>query len=113
MDNSCPLPPGQWSTKSPWVVLTTTTISTAEIANTLTKGKQLLADLALQNGWADMYKIDKVQYYPLAQLYLLLYAVESWDITANAMNFMNQDHLISVLSAIEQLFYICTINKPC
>lgn len=111
MDNC--IPSSQWRTASPWVLKTTTTINVAEITQVLTKGKQLLADLAIAGGYASLYHLDDNGKYIRVLLYLYLYAIESWDTTAQAMNFFDQNHLIGLLSKVEQLFYICTVNKIC
>lgn len=97
----------------PWVVSTTTTISIAEINQVMTKGQRLLADLTIAGGEAQLYHMDDPGKYLRTQLYLYLYALESWDTSVQALNFFDQKHLISILSKIEQLFYICVVKKLC
>lgn len=96
-----------------FTVITTTTINVAEIAQVLTKGQQLLADMAINAGYASLYhQKDNFSCLRL-ELYLLLYAIQSWDITASALNFLDQTHLISIMSKVEQLFYICSVTPAC
>lgn len=96
-----------------YIVRTTTTIDTAEITQCINKGQQLLADAALQAGYAEMYKMQDNGVCMRLTLYLAIYALQSWDVTANAMNYFDQAHLIKIMSMVEQFFYIATINKPC
>lgn len=96
-----------------YTVTTTTTINVAEITQTLTKGQQLLADLALNAGYSSLFhQKDRFECIRL-QLYLMLYAIQEWDVTASVLNFCDQTHLIALLSKVEQLFYICSVTPPC
>lgn len=98
---------------NPLIHITTTTISTDEITQTLNKGKQLLADLGIAAGYVDVFKLKDAGLCTRLQLYLYLYALESWDSAAKAMNYFEQRQLIHILSKIEQLFYICNVKQPC
>jgi hypothetical protein len=96
-----------------FTVTTTTTINVAEIAQVLLKGQQLLADLALNAGYASLYhQKDKFTCLRL-ELYLMLYAIQDWDTTADALNYYDQTHLIALMSKVEQLFYICSVTPAC
>jgi len=96
------------------IQITTTTISIDEITQALTKGKQLLADLGIAAGYTKVFKLkDNGGPCVRLQLYLYLYALESWDTSPKAMNYFDQPTLIHILSKIEQLFYICNVQKPC
>lgn len=100
--------------QSPYVIITTTTISQAEIAQVLDKGQKLLADLSINAGYADLYHTKPANSISTRlQLYLALYAIQSWNVANNTMNFFDQAHLIKLMSMVEQLFYIITIQKPC
>ena|ERR1700761_1276782 len=114
MSNTIPIPPYDiYPPRKGYTVATTTTISIAEITQVLTKGQQLLADLGINAGYSSLFhQEDKFKCVRL-ELYLLLYAIQSWDTTVNAMNFFDQNHLIMLLSKVEQLFYICTVISPC
>lgn len=93
--------------------ITTTTVSLSEIAQVLDKGQKLLADLAITAGYASLYHMeDNVQNLRM-KLYLYIYAIQSWDVTPKAQNYFGQFQLINLMSKIEQLFYICTVQKPC
>lgn len=100
--------------QSPYVIITTTTISQAEIIQVLDKGQRLLADLSIDAGYADLYHTKSPNSINTRlQLYLALYAIQSWNVTANAMNFFDQPHLVKLMSMVEQLFYIVSVQKPC
>jgi hypothetical protein len=92
---------------------TTTTISTAEITQVLNKGQQLLADMQLNAAYSQLYHMDDPGYCTRLQLYLMLYAIQSWDISPNALNYFDQNHLILLMSKVEQLFYIMQVKPSC
>lgn len=92
---------------------TTLTIPATEIVQVLDKGQRLLADLALTMGYQQIQG-EKISCQCIAlQLYLYLYAIQTWDQTPNAINYFDQFALIRIMSKVEQLFYICNYNKPC
>lgn len=100
--------------QSPYVFITRTTISQAEIAQVLDKGQKLMSDLAIDAGYADLYHTKESSSISMRlQLYLALYAIQSWDVSTNAMNFFDQPHLVKLMSMVEQLFYIVQIQKAC
>lgn len=96
-----------------FVIKTKTTVSLDEIAQCLDKGQKLLADLAIEAGYASLYHLEDQAPCIRTQLYLYLYAIQSWDITTNAMNYFPQMQLIVLMSRVEQLFYICKVKKMC
>lgn len=95
------------------IIKTTTTISITEITQVLDKGKRLLSDIAIASGYTSLYHMEDKGQCIRRQLYMYLYAIESWNTTINAQNYYDQKHLISLLSKVEQLFYICTVKRPC
>lgn len=92
---------------------TITTVSITEIAQVLDKGQKLLADLAITAGYASLYHMEDNGQNLRLKLYLYLYAIQSWDVNINALNFYDQKYLIGLMSKVEQLFYIATVKKPC
>lgn len=92
---------------------TTTTVSLDEINQVLNKGQQLLADMAIVAGYAELYRMNDETVCTRLQLYLYLYAIQNWDVTPNALNWFSQDQLVRMMSKVEQLFYIVSIQKPC
>lgn len=102
------------STNSPWVVLTTTSVSLNEITSVLDKGQKLLADMSIASAYAILYRMPEPTKICLRKrLYLALYAIQSWDIKVNAQNFFDQAHLIKMMSFVEQQFYIVQVSKSC
>lgn len=85
-------------------------ITSAEITQTLTRGKTLLADMAISAGYEKLYLLEKSNPCPRTLLYLYLYALEQWVNTDGAENFMTLQQLKKLLSAIEQLFCDCVVN---
>lgn len=47
------------------------------------------------------------------ELYLYLYAIQSWDVAPNAINFFDQHALMKLMSKVEQMFYICNFKPAC
>jgi len=95
------------------VVKTTTNIDPAEISMVLDKGLKLLSDLAIDAGYASLYDLKNEGVCTMKLLYLYLYAIQSWRTEDQAMNYMTQDDLISLLSRVEQLFYIVQTKRAC
>lgn len=92
---------------------TITTVSQAEITQVLLKGQQLMADLAITSGYQRMYGERDPGKCLKLQLYLYLYAIQSWNPAFNAINYFDQAHLISMMSKVEQMFYICNFKPAC
>ncbi len=102
------------TSQSPWVTITTTTVSVAEIAQVLDKGQKLLADMVIDSAYAQLYRMPEPTVLCLRlRIYLALYAIQSWNTAPNAMNFFDQAHLIKMMSFVEQQFYIVKVSTSC
>jgi hypothetical protein len=86
---------------------TYTTIPTDEVSSTITNGENLLWNLAISAGYNTLYDLVNTNKTERILLYLYLSAIETWDVTALAWNYFDQDQLTGLLSGVQQLLWAC------
>ena len=82
-------------------------IPIAEIEHALERAKKVISSLAIENGYARLYSMHQPEPCDRLLLYLYLYAMESWDNSANAENYMTVNQMKQILSEVEQYFGLC------
>jgi len=88
-------------------------IPNEELTTAMDRAKKVISQLAIDNGFARLYSMRKPSgCKPSSQcnrtlLYMYLYAIELWDNTPNAQNYITVDQMKMILSAVEQYFGIC------
>lgn len=87
-------------------------ISQAEITKAYNAGMATLAELAVQEAMQKFYSVYGTICEPANTnykncLYLYLYALDTWDETEGAYNFIEESDLLNILTKIEDLNKIC------
>ncbi len=86
---------------------TVTTIPVEEIQRVLDKGQKMMGDMAIEAGLKKIYGMGEKDGCQRRLLYMYCYAIESWLVCTDGVNYMCEKDLINLLSAVEQMFYTC------